>query len=119
MIAHQRHCLVAVRALGRLERQIDRAEAVAAAVDEIAEQNDDAPRMAARLPPRLVKQRGEQIAATVNVADGEHFDVVSAGARQRVTPAIENDGHGRSSAFRSAASMTRRGGDFQGAGQFE
>ena len=79
----------------RLERQIDRAEAVGAAVDEIAEQDDDATRRAARLARCFVEQRGEQIAAAVDVADGEDFDLVGAGARQRVTLAIEDDGHGR------------------------
>ena len=95
VIAHQRDRLVAARAPRRVERQIDRAEAVGTAVDEVAEQDDDAPRDAARLARRFVEQRGEQVAAAVDVADGEDFDIVGAGARQRVTPAVEDDGHWR------------------------
>ena len=73
VIAHQRDRLVGRSPPGGVDAEFDRAEAVAAAIDQVAEQHDDAPRGAARLTRRLVEQRFEQVAAAMDVADCEDF----------------------------------------------
>ena len=75
MVAHERDLLVGADARGGADREINRAEAIRSAIDEIAEK-DDRPLVAKpRLARGLVEERAEEIGPPVNVADGENLHV--------------------------------------------
>ena len=95
VIAHQRDRHLGANPFSRANRQIDRAERIRAAVNEVAEKHDGAAQRAARLALRFLEQSVEQIGAPVNVADGENLDLGRGRARQGEELAVDDDGHGR------------------------
>ncbi len=83
MVAHERDRLIGAEARLRSDRKIDRAETVGPAVDEVAEKDDRALAAQLGLPGRFVDERGEQVAAPMNVADGENLHFRAHAQRQR------------------------------------
>ena len=75
------------------DRKIDRAEAVRATVDQIAEKDEDAPFASPWLARGFVEKRAQEISAAVNVADGENLDIRRNCPRQDERLTINDRGH--------------------------
>ena len=74
VIAHQRDLLVGADSFARACSEVDRSQAVGAAVHEVAEKDDGPPLPSLRLVRSLIEQRMQEIGPAMNVADGEHLD---------------------------------------------
>ena len=75
------------------DREINRAEAIRSAIDEVAEK-DDRPLLAkSGLARGLVEERAQEIGPPVNIADGENLHVRAHAARQRKSSTLDNCGH--------------------------
>ena len=73
MVAHQRNPFVGADARRGADRKIDRAQAVGPAIDEVAEKDDRTLLAPPRLARGFIDERGEEVGAAVNVADGENL----------------------------------------------
>ncbi len=96
VVAHQRDFVVRVDALACADREIDRSEAVGAAIDEVADKDNRAPLPPLRLARRLIDERLQKIRPAVDVADGEDLHVRRDRARQDIGFTTDDRGHGRS-----------------------
>jgi hypothetical protein len=93
VIPHEPNRLLSADQLPGADRKIDRAEAVRAAVDQIAEKDEDAPLASPRLARGFVEKRAQQISAAMNVADRENLDVGRKRPRQDERLTIYDSGH--------------------------
>ena len=93
VIAHQPDRRIGADLRARRHRQLDRAQRIGPAVDEIAEEDEFAPLGAPGLMSGGVDQRLQKIGAAVDVADREDFDVGRRRSRQAQSFPVEDDGH--------------------------
>ena len=93
MVAHQRNPFVGADARRGADRKLDRAQAVGPAIDEVAEKDDRTLLAPPRLARGVIDERGEEVGAAVNVADGENLHLRAGGERQREFSTLEGCGH--------------------------
>ncbi len=93
VVAHEADLLIRPDQGPRPGREVDRAEAVRTAVDQVAEEDQRPPVPTARLERGFVDQGAQQIGPAVNVADGEHFDVRGDGPRHDKGLSLDDGRH--------------------------
>ena len=92
------------------DRKINRAEAVWPAIDKVAEKDDRALLAALRLARGFIDERGQQVRAPVNIADGENLLVRARGEREGEFSTLDGGRHATGPCSNGASPSALHGG---------